>query len=258
MLIAVTRTLGGPTPGVLAEVVVVYERAATAPHRVQPVRWAEVAVELRTAARDLLKAGTFSRSNSTGLLAAALILALVALLVQIAAWRQLSQQQAQATAATQAAAMMNTYSADLATRRTPSPAPDQPHPNQSRPVNDQRYNRPWYDDHGSCHQTRPPNAHNERAERRIIPAFRAVCPALLFRHRVGSAQELRRLETLTFALPAQSSKPLISANGESQVQVVLVSWVIGAIVTSCHSSYGVPKVGHVLSPAVRLLWVRTR
>ncbi|MBY8853859.1 hypothetical protein K7G98_38775, partial [Saccharothrix sp. MB29] len=32
MLIAVTRTLGGPTPGVLAEVVVVYERAATAPH----------------------------------------------------------------------------------------------------------------------------------------------------------------------------------------------------------------------------------
>ncbi|CAL9577887.1 hypothetical protein SUDANB95_04933 [Actinosynnema sp. ALI-1.44] len=136
MLIAVTRTLGGPRPGVLAEVVVVYERAATAPHRVQPVRWAEVAVELRTAARDLLKAGTFSRSNSTGLLAAALILALVALLVQIAAWRQLSQQQAQATAATRAAALMNTYSADLAKRRTPSPrtrpAAPQPEPTRKR------------------------------------------------------------------------------------------------------------------------------
>jgi hypothetical protein len=136
MLIAVAKALGGPTPGTLAEVVLVYERAATAPHRVQPVRWTEVAVELRAAARDLLKAGAFSRSNSTGLLAAALVLALVALLVQIAAWRQLSRQQAQATAATQAAALMNNYSTDLATRHPPPNRPKratpQPEPTRKR------------------------------------------------------------------------------------------------------------------------------
>lgn len=136
MLIAVARTLGGPTPGVLAEVVLVYERAAMTPHRGQPVWWSEVAAALRTAARDLLKAGMFSPRNSTGLLAAALILALVALLVQIAAWRQLSRQQAQATAATQAAALMNTYSADLFERHPPSnrakPLSFQPEPVRER------------------------------------------------------------------------------------------------------------------------------
>lgn len=130
MLLAVSRTLGGPTPGVLAEVVVVYERAATAPRRIQPVWWAEVSVALRTAARDLLKAGMFTKRNSTGLLAAALILTLAALLAQIAAWRQLNRHHAQATAANRTAALMKNYGTDLSERHPPpihpKPVPPQP------------------------------------------------------------------------------------------------------------------------------------
>ncbi|QQQ74788.1 hypothetical protein IOD16_27125 [Saccharothrix sp. 6-C] len=124
MLVAVARALGGPEPGALAEVVVVYERAATAPRRGQPVWQTEVAAALRTTARDLFRAGILSKRNSTGLLAAALVLALIALLVQIAAWRQLSRQQAQATAATRAAARMNNYSAYLAKRHPPTGRPE--------------------------------------------------------------------------------------------------------------------------------------
>lgn len=118
MLIAVATTVDGPTLGALTEATAAYEWAAAAPHRVQPGQWSQVAVELRTAARDLLKAGIQSKRASTSLTAISLLLALAALLAQIAAWRQQTGQVRQAVAAQRAADLVNT---DSNTRERSSP-----------------------------------------------------------------------------------------------------------------------------------------
>jgi hypothetical protein len=150
MLIAVATTIDGPTPGALTEAAASYEWAAAAPHRGQPVQWSQVAVELRTAARDLLKAGILSKRASTSLIAIGLLVALAALLAQIAAWRQQTGQAQQAIAAQRAADLVNT---DSNTRKhdgpraprlvtgtprpdattTPGPQPGQRHATPQRP-----------------------------------------------------------------------------------------------------------------------------
>lgn len=123
MLIAVATTIDGPTPGALTEAAAAYEWAAAAPHRGQPSQWSQVAVELRTAARDLLKAGILSKRASTSLIAIGLLLALAALLAQIAAWRQQTGQARQAIAAQRAANLVN---ADSNTRKRSSPRVPRP------------------------------------------------------------------------------------------------------------------------------------
>lgn len=120
MLLAVSNVFGGSTSSALAKAVDAYEWVAVAPYRVQPVRWAEVAVELRSAARDLLRVGRLSKRASTGASAMALILALAALLAEIAAWRQLTGQSHQAAAARHAANLVN---ADIAVRAPHDSAP---------------------------------------------------------------------------------------------------------------------------------------
>ncbi|MDX3656261.1 hypothetical protein PV646_02975 [Streptomyces sp. ID05-26A] len=107
MLIAVATTIDRPTPGALTEAAAAYEWAATAPHRVQPVQWSQAAVELRTAARALLKAGILSKRASTSVAAVALLVALAGLLAQTAAWRQQAGQTRQAAAAQRAADLVN-------------------------------------------------------------------------------------------------------------------------------------------------------
>lgn len=138
LVLAVSKTIGGAPPCALADAAVAYEWVAVAPHRVQPVWWSPVAVELRTAARDLLRAGALARRTSMGVAAAALLVALAALLTEVAAWRDQAGQNRQAAAAQRAADLVH---ADSVTRErvgspravarsqmttTPRPRPDQP------------------------------------------------------------------------------------------------------------------------------------
>jgi hypothetical protein len=88
-----------------------YERTAATPFRVQPARWAPVAVDLRTAARRLSQLGAHRRSGPTGAAVVALIMALAGLVAEIAAWREQNQQRQQAAAAHRAAALLNEDSA---------------------------------------------------------------------------------------------------------------------------------------------------
>lgn len=84
-----------------------YERAAMSPYRVQPSVWAPVAVELRLAARQLIRAGALTKSGRTGVAVVALIVALAALVAEVAAWREQNQQLPQAVAARQSARLLN-------------------------------------------------------------------------------------------------------------------------------------------------------
>ncbi|MEU4803071.1 hypothetical protein [Actinosynnema sp. NPDC023587] len=109
MLLAVSRTIGDPGPSVLKEAAAAYEPAAGAPRKHHPAQWSVVALELRAAARQVLKAGVMSKRVSTGSAALALVLVLVALLTEIAAWRERSRQHAQAVATRQAAGLMTSH-----------------------------------------------------------------------------------------------------------------------------------------------------
>ncbi|GLY55004.1 mobilization protein [Lentzea sp. NBRC 102530] len=110
MVIAVSKAVDGPVSGPLSDAVAAYEWVAVAPHRVQPVRWKGVAIELRQAARSLLKAGVLSRRARTGPGAVALVLALVALVAEIAAWREQAGQLPQAAEARRAAGLLSSHS----------------------------------------------------------------------------------------------------------------------------------------------------
>jgi hypothetical protein len=110
MVIAVSKAIDGPVPGTLSDAMAAYEWVAVAPHRAQPIRWAGVAVDLRVSARELLKAGVLSRRARTGTGAIALVLALGALVAEIAAWRQQSGQLRQAAEARRAADLLSSHS----------------------------------------------------------------------------------------------------------------------------------------------------
>ncbi|WAL67704.1 hypothetical protein ORV05_07980 [Amycolatopsis cynarae] len=83
-----------------------YERAAATPWRVQPARWGPIAAELRTAARRLARVGVLSRRGREGDGIAVLLVALVALIAEIAAWRESTQRRRQADSARRAAKVL--------------------------------------------------------------------------------------------------------------------------------------------------------
>ncbi|MBP2323782.1 hypothetical protein JOF56_004167 [Kibdelosporangium banguiense] len=106
MMVATAAVIEGHDRGPLTAAAVAYERAAATPHRVQPIQWAPVAAELRTAARRLARVGVVSRRGNTGIAVAALLAALVSLLAEIAAWRQQTGQLQQAAAARHTIALL--------------------------------------------------------------------------------------------------------------------------------------------------------
>ncbi|MEU4740667.1 hypothetical protein AB0G02_09380 [Actinosynnema sp. NPDC023658] len=119
VLIAVATTFEGRKSGPLTAAYNAYEWAATTPRHVQPSRWSDIAVGLRGAARDLLKAGLLTRRASTGILVVGLLLVLASLLAEIAAARQRSGHHRQATEAHRAATTVSTYAASLSARQRP-------------------------------------------------------------------------------------------------------------------------------------------
>jgi hypothetical protein len=116
-LLIAAKALDVPGPGPIAAAATAYERAAAMPYRVQPSRWGLAAAELRTASRRMARAGVFTRRLSEGVAAAALVLAVASLIVEIAAWREQSGQHRQAAAARNAVALI---SADKAFSDLPS------------------------------------------------------------------------------------------------------------------------------------------
>jgi hypothetical protein len=131
MLVAAAWAVEGATSGPVTAAARVYERAAATPYRVQPTRWAPVAAELRTAARRLSRISGLSRRASAGIGVTALIVALAALLVEIAAWREQTGQLQQAAAARDAAALAYTDAGVKSRRHVTATAPS--HPDRSAP-----------------------------------------------------------------------------------------------------------------------------
>ena len=107
LMVATAKVVDVHDRGPIATAALVYERAAATPYRVQPSRWAPLAAELRMAARQLSRVGARSRSDRTGEAVVALIVALAALVVEVAAWREQNRQRQQAAAARRAAALLN-------------------------------------------------------------------------------------------------------------------------------------------------------
>lgn len=99
--------------GPITSAALVYERAALTPFRVQPARWAPVAAELRIVARLLYRASPVRRRGTSGVAVAGLIVALAALVAEIAAWREQSQQLCQAAVAHDAAGLLSAAGASL-------------------------------------------------------------------------------------------------------------------------------------------------
>lgn len=134
MLVVTARAVEGYETGPLTLAMVAYERAALTPHRVQPLTWAPIAVELRTASRRLARAGAVSRVRHSGAALTALILALTALVVEIAAWREQAGHPAQAVAARAAASQLRQDAAARATLAWPDQVSGaaQAGPSQSR------------------------------------------------------------------------------------------------------------------------------
>lgn len=101
---------------------VLFERAARHPGRGQPAQLGQLALDLRTASRRLARVGLVDPTRKfDGPAVATLVLALAALIVEIAAWRAHHRQ---LTAAAQAAASSHTltnYAAKLPFPRPPAP-----------------------------------------------------------------------------------------------------------------------------------------
>ncbi|CAM3962248.1 relaxase/mobilization nuclease domain-containing protein [Kibdelosporangium persicum] len=117
LLTTTARGLEGPDAGPITAAVKAYQLAAATPHRVQPTRWAPIAVELQTVARRLAHAGALSRRGSTGVALAALIVALAALLVEIGVWRERNHQRQPAAAARGAAGLLRKAASATRERR---------------------------------------------------------------------------------------------------------------------------------------------
>jgi hypothetical protein len=107
LLTATAHGLESLDSGPITTAAKAYQLAAITPYRVQPIRWAPIAVDLRAAARRLAHAGALSRRGNTGVALAALIAALASLLAEVSAWRELTQQRQQFDAARRAADLLN-------------------------------------------------------------------------------------------------------------------------------------------------------
>jgi hypothetical protein len=106
MLVVTADAIEGYEPGPLTAAAVAYERAALIPLRVQPSTWAPIAAELRTASRRMARAGVIPRTRHSGAALTALILALAALVAEIAAWREQAGHRSQSVAAWAAASQL--------------------------------------------------------------------------------------------------------------------------------------------------------
>jgi hypothetical protein len=106
MLVVTAHVIEGYESGPLTAAAVAYERAALTPLRVQPSTWAPIATELRTASRRLAHTGVISRTRHSGAALTALILALGALVAEIAAWREQAGHRSQSAAAWSAASQL--------------------------------------------------------------------------------------------------------------------------------------------------------
>ncbi|RKT53547.1 relaxase/mobilization nuclease domain-containing protein [Saccharothrix australiensis] len=115
VLIAVARSLSGPSSNAIAEAADAYEKAAVAPRRLGPPYWSGMAADLRAVARDVIRIGLQSKRVTTGALVTALLSALMSLVLEVATWWQLSHRPAQAAAAHSAAVMIEDHGATLPT-----------------------------------------------------------------------------------------------------------------------------------------------
>jgi hypothetical protein len=103
VLAVLTRGQEGRDRGPLGEVSDRFDRAARTPYRVLPRRMGPVASELRRASRRIAHIGVLSGRGSEKFATVALLLALAALVVEIAAWQQMRGRTHQAAAARSAA-----------------------------------------------------------------------------------------------------------------------------------------------------------
>lgn len=106
---------GGPLTAAAAE----FERVAGDPGRGQPARWSQASADLRRAAWRVARAGAFRASGPAVL---ALLLAVAALVAELAAWRDQREQPVAAAAARRVQASLETVAAPLR-GRWPAPAP---------------------------------------------------------------------------------------------------------------------------------------
>ncbi len=144
MLVVTARAVEDDERGSLTAAVTAYERVAVIPHRVQPSIWAPIAVELRTASRRLARAGVLSRRGPSGVAVSALILALAALVAEIAAWREQAGHHQQGAAAQLATARLREYgAAHPAPARPVHAAPTLPAPGPQRPLSSLEGQRPF-------------------------------------------------------------------------------------------------------------------
>lgn len=122
-----TRGEEGRGRGPLGEVSDRYDRAARTPYRVQPRRLGQAATELRRASRRIARVGRLSGRGREKFAALALVLALAALIAEIAAWQQTRGRIHQAAAARSAAGALPRAAGASASRR-PAARPTQPVP----------------------------------------------------------------------------------------------------------------------------------
>jgi hypothetical protein len=102
VLVVLARGQEDGFPGPLTTASELYDRAARTPHHVLPRQLGPIAVELRRASRHLARLAGPSGQGREKLAVASLILALAALIVEIAAWLQERGRTHQATAARRA------------------------------------------------------------------------------------------------------------------------------------------------------------
>ena len=107
VLVVAAKVFEGYEPGPITAAARAFEQAAATPHVVQPTQWAPVAAELRTAARRLARTGAWHRSGRNNVAVATLLVALAALVAEIAAWRELRGHRQQAIAARHTIHLLN-------------------------------------------------------------------------------------------------------------------------------------------------------
>jgi len=120
VLAALARGSEGLEPGPLAEIAERYDRAARTPYRVLPDTMGPLARDLRRAARRLGAVGALSGRGNEKFATVTLILALAALVAEIAAWQQMLGRTHQAAAARSAAGALPTQARPSVDRRPPA------------------------------------------------------------------------------------------------------------------------------------------
>jgi hypothetical protein len=120
VLAVLTRGQEGYDRGPLGEVSDCYDRAARTPHRVLPREVGPFGMELRHASRQIARIGALSGRGEEKLAVLALLLALAALIAEIAAWQQARGRLHQAAPAHQAADALSAFAGPAGKTRQPA------------------------------------------------------------------------------------------------------------------------------------------